>query len=455
MRQTENREGGTLRWGVIIGGAIVIGGVITGNLSSHLLTSKPIAVEQAAAIPEKWQFTATGAITGALALGDDGSLYAASEDGFVYALDSSGNLEWKFNAGPMLAGPTIGADGTIYVTNRDESTYAINRAGTQQWALEDSPHVALPIGVSLALDQEHLYTAWSGQIRALPLNGSASDWSAGSVQTNGSVAILSNGLIVYPGAGRVDAVDSTGKTAWQYPVMDPPLSSDVLLNNGGHPPLGNFWLDSGIAVGADGTFYACAVDEPDNERRANSRLIALSPDGTYKWEFHTSTLSFNRATPVIATDGTVYFGSGDGTLFALNSNGTKRWAVHTGADIVATMLAEDGTIYVVNSGALIAVSPEGKLRTRNPIAGILETPHTQVIAISPEQRRVLTKIPFDTSVATSPTLAADGTVYVGSYGGKIIAFAGTHGGLMNSPWPKFQGDLANSGRSPAPHADRR
>lgn len=262
------------------------------------------------------------------------------------------------------------------------------------------------------------------------------------------MAILSNGLIVYPGAGRVDAVDSAGRTVWQYPVMDPPLSADNVLNDGGHPPMGKFWLDSGIAVGADGTFYACAVDEPGNERRANSRLIALAPDGTYKWEFRTRTLSFNRAAPVISTDETVYFGSGDGTLYALSLNGTKKWAVNTGAEIVATMLAEDGTIYVVNSGALIAVSPEGKLLTRNPIAGILETPHTQVMAISLEQRKVLTKIPFDTSVATFPTLAPDGTVYVGSHGGKIMAFAGTHGGLMNSPWPKFQGDLANSGRSP-------
>lgn len=153
MRQMENRKTGTVRWGVIIGGAILIGGVITGNLSSHLLNRKPVAVERAATIPEKWQFTANGAITGALALGDDGSLYAASEDGFVYALDSSGNLQWKFNAGPMLAGPTIGADGTIYVTNRAESTYAINHAGTQQWAVEGSPEIALPMGVSSALDQ--------------------------------------------------------------------------------------------------------------------------------------------------------------------------------------------------------------------------------------------------------------------------------------------------------------
>jgi outer membrane protein assembly factor BamB len=448
MNQTENLKGGTVvRWVVIIAAAIIIGGLVAGNLSSYVLGTKPTAREQLAKLPEKWEFTATGAITGALAFGDDGTLYAASEDGFVYALDSSGSLQWKFNAGPMLSGPTIGADGTIYVSNKDESTYAINRTGTLQWAMEGGPYADKSIGVSSALDQDRLYTPWRSEIRAIRLRTRQSDWSAGNFQTNGSVAILPNGLIVYPGAGRMDAVDSTGTIVWQYPVMDPPLSADMILQNGGQVPFGNFWLDSGIAVGADGTLYACAVDEPGGERRVNSRLIALTLDGSYKWEFRTKTLSLNRATPVIATDGTVYFGSGDGTLYALSSDGTKRWAVNTNAPIVATILSEDGTVYVLNSATLIAVSPEGKLLTRNPIAGILEPPRTQVIAVSVEQRRVLTKIPVDETVESSPTLAPDGTIYVGSHGGKIVAFAGTHGGLMNSPWPKFQGDLANSGRS--------
>jgi len=434
-----------IRLGLIIVAAIIIGGVITSNLSSYLLAPKPSTRLQTPTIREKWQFTAGGAITGALALGEDGSLYFASEDGFVYAVDSSGNLQWKFNTGSILAGPTVGADGTIYVTDSAGRTYAINRTGTQQWVMDGRP-VSLPVGVSSALDQDHLFTLWRGEVQALRLDGSASDWNANPMQTNGSVAILPSGLIVYPGAGRLEAVDSRGTIVWQYPVMDPPLSVDM-LHNGGQVQAGTFWLDSGIAVGADGALYVCGVDQPGNERRANSRLVALAPDGTLKWEFHTGTLSFNRATPVIATDGTIYFGSGNGWLYALNSDGLKRWAVSTGSEIVATMLAEDGTVYVLNRGDLIAISQEGKMLSQTPISEILEKPRVQVIAYSIEQRKVLTKLPFDTSVGTSPTLAADGTIYVGTHAGKIIAFAGTHGGLMNSPWPKFQANVANSGRS--------
>jgi len=450
MTQGKNaKDQPVIRLGLIIGAAIIIGGVLTPNLSSYLLAPKPLTRLQTPTMREKWQFTAGGAITGALALGEDGSVYFASEDGSVYAVDSSGNLQWKFNTGPILAGPTIGADGTIYVTDSDQRALAINRTGTQQWAIEAGRQAAVPAGVSSAVDQDHLYTLWQGQVHALRLDGSLPpDWTAGvGMQTNGSVAILPNGSIVYPGAGRLEEADSTGRTVWEYPVMDPPLSVDMLLRNGGQPPLGNFWLDSGIAVGPDGALYVCGVDQPGNERRANSRLVALAPDGTLKWEFHTGALSFNRATPVIATDGTLYFGSGNGMLYALSSDGLKRWAVSTGSEIVATMLAEDGTVYVLNRGDLIAISPEGKLLSQTPISEILEKPRVQVIAYSIEQRKVLTKLPFDTSVATSPTLAADGTIYVGTHAGKIMAFAGTHGGLMNSPWPKFQANVANSGRA--------
>jgi outer membrane protein assembly factor BamB len=91
----------------------------------------------------------------------------------------------------------------------------------------------------------------------------------------------------------------------------------------------------------------------------------------------------------------------------------------TGGPISATpVLAQDETIYVVNASALVAVSSEGKLLGKGRESGLVDA---------------------------SPTLAPDGTVYVAWRDGRIAAFAGKHGGLMNSAWPKFQATLANSG----------
>jgi outer membrane protein assembly factor BamB len=398
----------TLLWVLVISATVIAGIILWSRLSAERSEK-----EQAAAFPQKWEFTAAGPISAALALGDDGTLYAASEDGFLYALDSSGNLRWKFEAGPMAAAPIVGADGTIYVATKEERIYAINPSGTQQWAAGGGPYADKQTPWrGGAIDQNFLYTPWRGLIRAIRLTTGAFDRPAGmGFEQEGSVSILPNGLIVYPGVGRLDAADSVGRIVWQFPVMNPPLTVDILTKNGGHPPKGNFWLDSRMAVGTDGTFYAAA---------GGSTLVAITMDGTLKWEFKTKTLSTNRATPVIAADGTIYF-AGGGTLFAVNPDGSQKWALE-GVRLIAAapVLTQDGTAYLLSDVALLAVSPEGKL---------------------------LARVPFSMGGKSSPTLAPDGTFYVASQTGRITAFSTTHGPLMNSPWPKFQRDLANSGRS--------
>ena len=130
----------------------------------------------------------------------------------------------------------------------------------------------------------------------------------------------------------------------------------------------------------------------------------------------------NHASSVIAVDGTIYFASGDGFLYALRPDGTQKWAFDSESRTFSAtpVLAEDETIYVVNDGGLFAVSSEGKLLAHAIIGG---------------------------SVRSSPTIAPDGTVYVAGRTGKIVAFSGTHGGLLNSAWPKFQAGAANSERA--------
>jgi FOG: WD40-like repeat len=390
--------------------AILIAGLVVWY---ELSGTKSVVPEQSA-IPEKWHFKATGRITGALALADDGTLYATSEDGFLYALDPTGKLQWKFQVGPTVGGPAVGADGSIYVSNAKQEIYAIDHSGNKLWMAGGGPYADQNTGnTAAAIDSNYLYAFWRGLLRAVRLRDGYFQWPAGMGFKNyASVSILPNGLVVYPGVGRVDAVGSEGKTVWEYPEPNPPITVDLLLANNGRPPRGNFWLESGIAVSPDGTMYAGA---------ANSTMVAISPEGVFLWDFKSKPGSVNRATPLISIDGTIYFAAGDGGLYALNADGTQKWAVEIRAPIIATpMLAVDGTIYVATGAALVAVSSEGK---------------------------ILAQVPLDQEADSFPTLGPDGTIYVASLSGKIMALAGTHGALMNSSWPKFQADLANSGRA--------
>lgn len=179
---------------------------------------------------------------GSLALAGDGTIYAASNSGLLYALDQSGSLKWKLNLGPIESSPSIGSDGAVYVTDDAQQIYAINSTGTQRWTFGGGPYADKRLGsIAGALDQNFLYTPWRGEVRAIRLPTGNPDHSAGNdFEAGGSVAVLSNGLIVHPGNGRLEATDSDGKTVWEYPVRNPPLTADLILKYRGRPPAGNF-----------------------------------------------------------------------------------------------------------------------------------------------------------------------------------------------------------------------
>lgn len=392
-----------------IGGGILVAIVVLVAIFKwNGCPTKPTVTKDSSALEMKWEFSATGPITAALALSEDGTLYAGSEDGFLYALDSTGTLQWKFYAGPIMAAPTIGPDGTVYVTNRRGRVFALNSTGTQQWQVDtyDGETWGKTGG---AINSSYFYAPTRDGLCAIGLNDGTIRWKAGiGFDQYGSVTLLPNGVLVFPSRGRLEAANSDGETIWQYPEV----TDEIVQKNGGFPPPGNTFFTSGIAWSADGTIMGSG---------GGAKMIALGSDGTYKWSFQTKGTAMNRATPVIAADSTIYEGSADSFLYAVNSDGSQKWAFDTKGSIIATpILAEDGTVFVIGGSTLWEVSANGAALGH-------------------------TRLP--NGVESSPTLGTDGTVYVATNQGKVMAYGAKHGGLMNSPWPKFQRDGANSGRA--------
>jgi outer membrane protein assembly factor BamB len=83
----------------------------------------------------KWSYTTGGAIDSCPAIGADGTTYAGSSDGKLYAMNPDGSLKWSYtNGGEIHSSPAIRADGTIYIGNYDGKLYAINPDGSLKWA---------------------------------------------------------------------------------------------------------------------------------------------------------------------------------------------------------------------------------------------------------------------------------------------------------------------------------
>ncbi len=124
---------------------------------------------------------------------------------------------------------------------------------------------------------------------------------------------------------------------------------------------------------------------------------------------------------VVAADGTIYGGAGDGSLHAVDgSDGSERWVFALGAEpaLQAPALGADGSIYIQTqspisqSGRLYKISPEG--------AEIWDVSAGSGLEVS-----------------TSPLIASDGTVYVVS-GATVLGFGPDDGAVV------FESDFLNS-----------
>ncbi len=82
----------------------------------------------------------------------------------------------------------------------------------------------------------------------------------------------------------------------------------------------------------------------DNQRTGRCPYAGPTQPETL-WTFTTSGEVWSS--PVVAEDGTIYFGSMDGSLYALNHDGSLKWSYATGDDVYSSpALDEEGRIYV-------------------------------------------------------------------------------------------------------------
>jgi outer membrane protein assembly factor BamB len=143
-----------------------------------------------------------------------------------------------------------------------------------------------------------------------------------------------------------------------------------------------------IVIAADGSIYFGSYN----------KLVALHADGTPHWSLAKYPIenSFALTTPTIAADGTIYVGSLNGDLYAVLPDGTDKWAFSSASEIrVPPTVGRNGTVYVAAVDVLFALTPDGEA--------------------------MWSYAPKLVHFFSSPTIAADGTVYVGNGGAQPLS----------------------------------
>ncbi len=287
---------------------------------------------------ERWRFSTGEIIDSAAALHapDPATGIAAitvpSGDGFLYHLDTNpalaqpqDRLLWAFDAAAhpgtgfnnwFEGNVALGYDGTIYAGNTNFNYYALHPDGTLAWSYPTGSNNWSQ--AALAPDGSLFWASNDTYVRRVDPAGQE-QWTKrtlGFIAASAALGAGPEGDTLYIGSfdSTLLALDpATGETRWRYTTGDHIYSSVALGQDAsGHT--------TAIYFGStDGVFYA------------------LRPDGSLMWQFDTGDPI--RSSPALGPapqgeDGAiVYFGSGNGKLYALDAaTGARRWSFDTTVD---------------------------------------------------------------------------------------------------------------------------
>lgn len=176
----------------------------------------------------------TGADIWAAPLLYEGTLYLASLDGNLYAIDpSSGSLRWRFSAGSGLVFTPVLAGDVLLVGGFGSRLYAVDRAsGRERWSFPAANWVwARPL-----VDGGRAYFGdFDGNFYAVSVANGSLLWrqrlTGGAVI--GAPALAGRQIVVGTRGGWLHAIDAGGSSlAWRKEVPNVSLSADLVLANG-------------------------------------------------------------------------------------------------------------------------------------------------------------------------------------------------------------------------------
>lgn len=194
-------------------------------------------------------------------------------------------------------------------------------------------------------------------------------------------------------------------------VDDPSGVSQVAVSVNGlplatltQPPWGATFAPSDLALTDADLPIALLVSVSATDQAGQRSLATFSLTLRSRLAFRVRTLGELWAPPVIASDGTAYFGSRDGNVYAVGADGGARWQVSVGAE-------------VVTSPALLGTGD------------VVVTAGNRVVALARDDGHLLWAYDAGVTVGSGPAVG-NGAVYAGTYGNALVALDAASGTVL-------------------------
>ena len=417
----------------------------TNNLINSTSTLTVLDISSAGLNPATLHFQyppITNAFYNTPSIDKQGFVYASTTDtststSSVYAYDISSNAnKWLTNplviTDASLSAIAIGNDNHIYFTSKNALNMVDSSNGLLEWSYPiDNSGASVPNNSIPMLDASNNIYFGARNAYLYSVNGlqRTYNWRAAvgvgsSIQSTPVLGIDNN---IYLGANDGKIYDFSGNSPpvqtnapivpmYMLDVKHTGLSAYSGLATAIMPTFawaepfpfasGNLFVSPSIAIGYDGTLYFGSNDgliyalDPILEvvhAPYPLQLPLLNPNNGYM----TSPKSI-YTTPAIAPDGTLYIGSNEGYLFALEPiYGTIKWSYNAGYPLQSSPIidASSGSIYFGAGYSVFAIGDAGFSAYPKWLA------------------------PFQTQgqVNSSPVLGSNGYLYFGSSDGNVYS----------------------------------
>lgn len=280
---------------------------------------------------KQWDYAMAGNIVSTPAVDGSGSIYLGAADGTFVSLTHGGAKRWEYKTGgPIVGSPALDTTGQVYFASGDSFLYAFSLDGSFRWKQPSASAVTSPIAAG-----NRVYVVnTAGVLRAHSLSGSL-DWTFNGAAYTTTPAVDASGTLYLASAtNQLIAVNSGGVKLWGS------LPSTCTVKRG-----------TSIAIAPNGTLYSVC----------GQYLYANASNGSLLWEHRLATGSVGGAAAV-ASDGTVYVTDSE-SLFAIHSNGTQKWRQlmpNTGMTGVSSpIVAGDGSVYFGMGTTIYGVTSSG------------------------------------------------------------------------------------------------
>lgn len=362
----------------------------------------------------RWSFTAEGSQPSPFhtpVIGTDGTIYAVTWAGELYALAPSGEAVWpsplRLGSTVMLP-PTVGPEGLVLVATQNSAIHAVNPDGSRAWShstaagsergMPLSPPVVGPQGVIHLIREPWTLVTLDRQgdlLRSLELTPPAgytppSATSPGPLQgpplavaeDGGPVAAAGQGLALISPTGQLEgtvACNCTPRAVSLVPGQDVAIISAgeevVAVGLAGR---GELWsTEDRVGSQLQGTAWSPATIGWGTP--SETPIYIVSEDGwlrTIKLDRDSDRRGINYHQPIrgqVVADagGNLYFSDACRTLRSIEPDGKFRWAFEIDTEGTACPGLASGPV-ITNSGALLWPGPDGALRmlgsNRLPVA---------------------------------------------------------------------------------------